>query len=375
MNKSELTFTRLYNSIFFAKAVIDNKLLEKKKEASSRAAASTTIGNRILAFTSQKRYSEMRESSKNILKNASVELDKLSNSLAEIISKNENKESIESYVEFKVKLELEKILKSIGIKNDINELSSMDEEVIVDDDKNLHELNGILQILANYSKNDLIKFKDNYDGTYSLIIKYYFNYSFTYKSSNKFLYDIKSYIDYLLNICYRCTNEIKDTLRQITSIKISNENNILYNEYYILFKKLIKLYLSENSEDENNKHALDEIIALENKNTGGKYSKTKKAPAKKAPAKKAPAKKAPAKKAPAKKAPTKKAPAKKAPAKKAPAKKAPAKKAPAKKAPAKKAPAKKAPAKKAPAKKASTKKAPAKKAPAKVNNKSIISYM
>ena len=158
MNKSELTFTRLYNSIFFAKAVIDNKLLEKKKEASSRAAASTTIGNRILAFTSQKRYSEMRESSKNILKNASVELDKLSNSLAEIISKNENKESIESYVEFKVKLELEKILKSIGIKNDINELSSMDEEVIVDDDKNLHELNGILQILANYSKNDLIKF-------------------------------------------------------------------------------------------------------------------------------------------------------------------------------------------------------------------------
>jgi hypothetical protein len=246
----------------------------------------------------------------------------------------------------KVKSELEKILKSIGIKNDINELSSMDEEVIVDDDKNLHELNGILQILANYSKNDLIKFKDNYDydGTYSLIIKYYLNYSFTYKSTNKFLYDIKSYIDYLLNICYRCTKEIKDTLTQITSIKISNEiksnNNILYDNYYNLFKKLIKLYLRENSYEENNKHALDEIETLESKNIGGKYSKTKKAPAKKAPAKKAPAKKAPAKKAPAKKAPAKKAPAKKAPAKKAPAKKA-----------------------------------PAKKALSKVNNKSIISYM
>jgi len=290
----------------------------------------------------------MRKSSENILKNAYNKLERL----AEILTTNKDRKGLESSVESKVKSEFEKILKSIGIKNEINELSSMDEEVIVDDDKNivdddknLHELNEILQILAKYSKDNLINFNHNYDGTYSLIIKFYFNYSFTYKSSNKFLHDIKSYIDYLLKICYTCTNEIKDILKEIISIKIGNENNTLYDKYYSLFKDLIKRYLSENSHDKNNEHALDEIIALENINKGGKYSKTKKPSVKKAPAKKPSVKKAPSKKAPAKKAPSKKAPAKKAPAKKAPAKKAPAKK------------------------------APSKKAPAKVNNKSIISYM
>ena len=291
----------------------------------------------------------MRKSSENILKNASNKLERL----AEILKTNKDRKGLESYVELYVKLELNKIFQSIGIKNNnIDELSGMNEddivakEEVIVDDKNLDELNEILQILAKYSKHDLINFKHNYDGTYSLIIKYYFNYSFTYKSSNKFLHDIKSYIDYLLKICYNCTNEIREILTQIISIKIGNENNTLYDEYYSLFKELIKCYLRENSRDKNNQHelnnqrALDEIIALENKNIGGKYSKTKKPSVKKAPAKKAPAKKAPAKKAPAKKAPAKKAPAKKAPAKKAPAKKA-----------------------------------PAKKAPAKVNNKSIISYM
>jgi hypothetical protein len=365
---SESTLRTIYNRIFYAKAVIDNKLLEKELEASSRAAASSTIGNHLLALTSRNRYSKMRKSSENILKNASNKLGSLAAGMesfaAELLLKNINKESIESYVESLVKLELNKIFQSIGIKNnniDELELSGMKEddivakEEVIVDDKKLGELNEILQILAKYSKDNLINFKHNSDGTYSLIIKYYFKYSFTYKSSNKFLHDIKSYIDNLLKICYNCTNEIIKILNEIISIKIGNENNKLYDKYYSLFKELIKCYLRENSRDKNNEHALDEIKALENKNIGGKYSKTKKPSVKKAPAKKAPVKKAPAKKAPSKKAPAKKAPAKKAPAKKAPAKKAPSKKAPAKKAP--------------------VKKAPAKKAPAKVNNNSIISYM
>ena len=337
-SKSESTITTLYNSIFYSKAVIDNKLLlEKEKEASSRTAASSTIGDHIRAFTTRNRYNEMKKSSKSILKIASDNLE----SLAEILKKN-NSKGLESYVESYVKLELDNIFKSIGIKNNnIDELSRMKEddivgkeEVIVYDDKNLDELNSILQILAKYSNEGFIKFKENDDGSYSLIIKHYLKYSFTYKSSNKFLHDIKSYIDYLLNICYTCTNEIKDILKQITHIKIGNEikSNILYNDYYDLFKRLIKLYLQENIKDGNNKNALEEIKALEGNNRmGGKRTKVKKPSAKKAPAKKAPAKKAPAKKAPAKKAPAKKAPAKKAPAKKPSAKKPSAKKPPVKK--------------------------------------------
>ena len=312
-SKGESIFTKLYNSIIYSKDVIDKKLrLEKEKEASSRTAASTTIGNHILAFTSRNRYNEIKKSSKSILKIASDKLE----SLAELLKKNKNSERLESYVESYVKLELDNIFKSIGIKNNIDELSRMKdddivakEEVIVYDDKNLDELNGILQILAKYSKGGFIKFKENYDGSYSLIIKYYLNYSFTYKSSNKFLYDIKSYIDYLLNICYKCTNEIIDTLTEITYIKIGNEikSNILYDEYYILFKKLIKLYLQENIEDDNNKNALEEIKALEsNYRMGGKRTKVKKPSVKKPSVKKTPVKKTPVKKPSVKKPSVKK---------------------------------------------------------------------
>ena len=317
-SKSESTITTLYNRIFYAKAVIDNKLLlekekekEKEKEASSRTAASSTIGDHIRAFTTRNRYNEMKKSSKSILKIASDNLE----SLAEIVKKN-NSKGLESYVESYVKLELDNIFKSIGIKNNIDELSRMKdddivakEEVIVYDDKNLDELNGILQILAKYSKGGFIKFKENDDGSYSLIIKHYLKYSFTYKSSNKFLHDIKSYIDYLLNICYTCTNEIKDILKQITHIKIGND-------YYDLFKRLIKLYLQENIKDGNNINALEEIKTLEGNNRmGGKRTKVKKAPAKKPPAKKPSAKKPSAKKPSAKKAPAKKPSAKKPSAK------------------------------------------------------------
>ena len=317
-SKGESIFTKLYNSIIYSKDVIDKKLrLEKEKEASSRTAASTTIGNHILAFTSRNRYNEIKKSSKSILKIASDKLE----SLAELLKKNKNSERLESYVESYVKLELDNIFKSIGIKNNIDELSRMKdddivakEEVIVYDDKNLDELNGILQILAKYSKGGFIKFKENYDGSYSLIIKYYLNYSFTYKSSNKFLYDIKSYIDYLLNICYKCTNEIIDTLTEITYIKIGNEikSNILYDEYYILFKKLIKLYLQENIEDDNNKNALEEIKALEsNYRMGGKRTKVKKPSVKKPSVKKPSVKKPSVKKPSVKKTPVKKTPVKK----------------------------------------------------------------
>ena len=327
-SKSESTITTLYNRIFYAKAVINNKLLlekekekEKEKEAYSRSAASSTIGDHIRAFTTRNRYNEMKKSSKSILKIASDNLE----SLAEIVKKN-NSKGLESYVESYVKLELDNIFKSIGIKNNnIDELSIMKEddivgkeEVIVYDDKHLDELNGILQILAKYSKGGFIKFKENDDGSYSLIIKHYLKYSFTYKSSNKFLHDIKSYIDYLLNICYTCTNEIKDILKQITHIKIGNEikSNILYNDYYDLFKRLIKLYLQENIKDGNNINALEEIKTLEGNNRmGGKRTKVKKAPAKKPSAKKPSAKKPSAKKPSAKKPSAKKAPAKKPSAK------------------------------------------------------------
>ena len=327
-SKSESTITTLYNRIFYAKAVIDNKLhlekekeKEKEKEAYSRSAASSTIGDHIRAFTTRNRYNEMKKSSKSILKIASDNLE----SLAEIVKKN-NSKGLESYVESYVKLELDNIFKSIGIKNNnIDELSIMKEddivgkeEVIVYDDKHLDELNGILQILAKYSKGGFIKFKENDDGSYSLIIKHYLKYSFTYKSSNKFLHDIKSYIDYLLNICYTCTNEIKDILKQITHIKIGNEikSNILYNDYYDLFKRLIKLYLQENIKDGNNINALEEIKTLEGNNRmGGKRTKVKKAPAKKPSAKKPSAKKPSAKKPSAKKPSAKKAPAKKPSAK------------------------------------------------------------
>lgn len=302
-SKSESTITTLYNRIFYAKAVINNKLLlekekekEKEKEAYSRSAASSTIGDHIRAFTTRNRYNEMKKSSKSILKIASDNLESLAEIVKDIVDKNKDKEGLESYVESYVKLELDNIFKSIGIKNNnIDELSRMKEddivakeEVIVNNDKHLDELNGILQILAKYSKGGFIKFKENDDGSYSLIIKHYLKYSFTYKSSNKFLHDIKSYIDYLLNICYTCTNEIKDILKQITHIKIGNEikSNILYNDYYDLFKRLIKLYLQENIKDGNNINALEEIKTLEGNNRmGGKRTKVKKAPAKKPSAK------------------------------------------------------------------------------------------
>jgi len=325
-SKSESTITRLYNSIFYSKAVIDNKLLlekEKKEEASSRSAASTTIGNRILAFTSQKRFNEMKKSSKFILEDASDKLKSLAKIVEDIVDKNNNRKGIESYVELYVKLELDNIFKSIGIKNNnIDELSRMKdddivakEEIIVYNDKNLDELNGILKILAdNNSEN--IKFKIEQDNSYSFIITQFFiEYKINYKNSHTFLDYIRDKAGLMLRMCGFCTDEIKGILNKIKD-KVHDD--------FDLFKKLIKTYLKENSEKSVNiKNALNAIEELEEgfKNVGGKYSKAKKkVSAKKPSAKKPSAKKAPAKKPSAKKPSAKKAPAKKAPAKKAPAK-------------------------------------------------------
>lgn len=308
-SKSESTFTRLYNSILNAKAVIDNKL-HLEKEESSRLAAKTKIRDHILAFTSRNRYNEIKKSSKSILKIASDKLE----SLAEILKKNKNSERLESYVESYVKLELDNIFKSIGIKNNnINELSRMKdddivakEEIVVYDDKNLDELNGILQILAD-NNSKIIKFKIEQDNSYSFIITQFFiEYKINYKNSHTFLDYIRNKAGLMLRMCGFCTNEIKGILNKIKD-KVHDD--------FDLFKKLIKTYLEENSQKSVNiKNALNAIEELEErfKNVGGKYSKAKKkVSAKKAPANKPPAKKAPAKKPPAKKPPAKKPPVKK----------------------------------------------------------------
>ena len=346
---SESIYTRFCNNIYNVIGVIDNNKLrlEKEKEASSRTAASSTIGDHIRAFTTRNRYNEMKKSSKSILEDASDKLESLVKIVKDIVDKNKGREGLESYVESYVKLELDNIFKSIGIKsNDINELYTMNvndivakEEIDVYNDKNdehLNELNGILKILAdNNSKN--IEFKENDDGSFSFIITtFFYNYKINYKNSHTFLDYIRDKAELMLSMCGFCTKEIRKILNNIKD-KVGND--------FELFKSLIKTYLKENKEKSvNNKNALNAIEELEKrfKNVGGKYSKAKKKP---------PTKKPPAKKPPTKKPPTKKPAAKKPAAKKPAVKKAPAKKPPTKKPAAKKPVAKKPVAKKTPVKK------------------------
>ena len=175
----------------------------------------------------------------------------------------------------------------------------------------MKELNELLRILAINSKNGFIKFQEK-NGTYYFSIQYYFNYTIKYKNSYEFLDYIKKQVGYLLSICFKCTERIRDILRKINVIDVDpnfkTNNNETYDKLYKLLKELIKSYLDENKEIGVNKKVLDEIINLEhNSSIGGKRSKYKKSPTKKTPTKKAPTKKAPAKKAPTKKAPSKKA--------------------------------------------------------------------
>ena len=306
----------IYQRIDYIKDKIKDSLDDNKKidKPMSKSDASAIISKHLVSSSKRIGYYKMKNHSNHILENALIELEKLSSNLENVVSQNKNKNNIESFVKHYFESELRNIFKSIENSN-IDELKMPNEDAIIYDDYNLKELNELLSILAINSKNGFIKFQEK-NGTYYLSIRYYFNYIIKYKNSYEFLDYIKNQVGFLLSICFKCTERIRDILRKINVIDVDpnfkTNNNEKYDKLYKLLKELIKSYLDENKEIGVNKKVLDEIINLEyNSSIGGKHSKYKKSPTKKSPTKKAPTKKAPTKKAPTKKAPTKKAPAKK----------------------------------------------------------------
>jgi hypothetical protein len=308
----------IYQSIDYFKGKLKDELNDNQKidksMSMSKYDASSIISKHLVSSSKRIGYHKMKNHSNHILENALKELEKLSSNLEKVVSENKDKKNIETLVKHYFESELRNIFKSMeNSKNsNIDESKKPTEEAIIYDDYNLKELNELLRILAINSKNGFIKFQEK-NGTYYLSIQYYFNYTIKYKSSYEFLDYIKNQVGYLLSICFKCTERIRDILRKINFIDVDpnfkTNNNETYDKLYKLLKELIKSYLDENKEIGVNKKVLDEIINLEhNSSIGGKRSKYKKSPTKKAPTKKSPTKKSPTKKSPTKKAPAKKSP-------------------------------------------------------------------
>jgi hypothetical protein len=302
---------RIYQSIDYFKGKLKDELNDNQKidKSMSKSAASAIISKHLVSSSKRIGYHKMKNHSNHILENALKELEKLSSNLEKVVSENNDRNNIETLVKHYFESELRNIFKSMENSN-IAESKKPTEEAIIYDDYNLKELNELLRILAINSKNGFIKFQEK-NGTYYFSIQYYFNYTIKYKNSYEFLDYIKNQVGYLLSICFKCTERIRDILRKINVIDVDpnfkTNNNETYDKLYKLLKELIKSYLDENKEIGVNKKVLDEIINLEYKSSiGGKRSKYKKSPTKKTPTKKAPTKKSPTKKAPTKKAPAKK---------------------------------------------------------------------